>query len=142
MKIWFKHIYSMSITKQVLATYINHFWVHLLESTSTGVLWRNMVVTRFRARTHDPCVERQTRLTLIKIHSSIDCRALWDWLQNLEPGQNAYHILVHILFLSKYTSFDCVKYNVIFHFTSVMHCLWKRHWMGWWSMCNLSAVMS
>jgi hypothetical protein len=44
--IGFKHIYLSSIAKQVLATYINHFRVRFLEPTSTGVIWRNMVVTR------------------------------------------------------------------------------------------------
>jgi hypothetical protein len=33
----FKHVYLSSIAKQVLATYINHFQVHLLEPTRTGV---------------------------------------------------------------------------------------------------------
>jgi hypothetical protein len=32
--------------KQVLATFINHFQVRFLESTSTGVIRRNIVVTR------------------------------------------------------------------------------------------------
>jgi hypothetical protein len=42
----FKHIYFSSIVKQIFATYINRFRVRFLEPTSTGVIWRNMVVTR------------------------------------------------------------------------------------------------
>jgi hypothetical protein len=34
---WLKHIFLSLIVKQVLATYINPFRVHFLESTSTGV---------------------------------------------------------------------------------------------------------
>jgi hypothetical protein len=40
---WFKHIYFSSIAKQVLATYINHFRVQILETTSTVVIWRYML---------------------------------------------------------------------------------------------------
>jgi hypothetical protein len=42
----FKHIYLSSIAKQVLAIYINQFRVRFLEPTSTGVIWRNIVMTR------------------------------------------------------------------------------------------------
>jgi hypothetical protein len=42
-----KHIYLSSIAKQFLSTNIIYFPIHVLEPTSTGVIWRIMVVTRF-----------------------------------------------------------------------------------------------
>jgi hypothetical protein len=42
----FKHIYLSSIAKQVFTTYINHVRVRFMKPTSTGVIWRNMIVTR------------------------------------------------------------------------------------------------
>jgi hypothetical protein len=44
--VWYKHTYLSSIAKQVLATNNNNFRVRFLELTSTGVIWRNTVVTR------------------------------------------------------------------------------------------------
>ena len=47
--------------KQVLATYINHYRIGLLEGTSTGVIiMRNHVRDPHEVRAHDPEVARHT----------------------------------------------------------------------------------